>query len=72
MTVSIRELAQVIGEIDARTARIDQQVEQVSRNLDGATRMTRLPSGVTLGNAVQQILESVQVIRRDVDGNPNS
>ena len=77
--VSVRDLARAIGRQDARLAQIaerltqvDEHVLELTRTVNGMARLATLQSGVALGNAVQQILEAVQIIRKDVDGNPNT
>ena len=77
--VSLRQLAKVIAEMNARTVKIeagvretDEHVQDVARLVEGVAGKVSLPSGVALGNTVQQIHESVKVIRNDVDGNPNT
>jgi len=64
--VSLRELAEAINRIDERTARLDQTVADISVNtarIDQTTNVVaagmRLPSGITLSNAVGQILAAV-------------
>lgn len=50
--VSLRELAQIIKRIDERTAHIDQVTNGIAAGM-------RLPSGMTLSNAIGQILNAV-------------
>ena len=64
--VSLRELAQAIKRIDERTARIDQATKDTAARTVRTEQVTeaiaqgmRLPSGITLSNAVGQILNAV-------------
>ena len=64
--VSLRELAQMIKRIDERTARIDQVTNGIAAKTahiddvtNGIAAGMRLPSGITLSNAIGQILNAV-------------
>jgi hypothetical protein len=64
--VSLRELAQIIKRIDERTAHIDQvtngiaaRTAHIDQVTNGIAAGMRLPSGMTLSNAIGQILNAV-------------
>ena len=77
--ISVRELARAVeqqsahlAQIEKKVAQVDEHVLDLTRTVNGMARLATLPSGVALGNAVQQTLEAVQAIRRFVDDNPNN
>lgn len=59
--VSIRQLAQALATIEARTAQMDRKLDGITDNLRALTSMTgRHPDGRTLINLVATILDEVQ------------
>ena len=55
------EVLRIVNDINERTGRIEQKVDTLTRNLDGLSRMiARSPSGLTLVNMVEQILNRVE------------
>jgi hypothetical protein len=59
--VSIRQMAQTIADIDARTAAMSGQLERILQGLNTLTAMTaRMPDGRTLINVVATILNEVE------------
>jgi hypothetical protein len=64
--VSLRELAQMIQRIDARTTHIDEvtngiaaRTALINESTNFTARCMRLPSGITVNNAIGQILSAV-------------
>ena len=60
-TLSIRHLAETLDAIDARTTRMERQLDEIHDALRALISMTaRLPDGRTLINAVGMILHEVE------------
>jgi hypothetical protein len=57
--VSLRELAQMIKRIDERTAHIDTRTAHIDDLTKVIASGMRLPSGISLSNAIGQILNAV-------------
>ena len=55
--VSIRRMAETLTTLDARTAQMDQKLNEV---LNGLHAIVRSPDGRTLLNLVEQILADVE------------
>jgi hypothetical protein len=59
--LSLRQMAQSVAAIDARTAEMDRKLDDLSERLNTFISMTaRMPDGRTLINVVGTILEKVQ------------
>lgn len=62
--VAIREAVErlevAVATIDARSAQTGRKVDDLTSNLHGLSRMIVVPSGMGLGNLVQQIFNKVQ------------
>src|SRR4051812_49785342 len=66
------DFATRIAGLEAQVAAFQSVIDSTAANLDALSRRMTLTSGVSLGNAIQQILNYVQVIAKDTDGNPNN
>jgi hypothetical protein len=59
--LSLRQMAQSVAAIDARTAEMDRKLDDLSERLNKFISMTaRMPDGRTLINVVGTILDKVQ------------
>ena len=56
-----------VNELSATIARIDARTAQSERSLEGIANLVRTPSGISIGNAAQQILETVKRIKQQMD-----
>jgi hypothetical protein len=55
----VQTLMSTINSLVTEVAAIHSQVTQIQNGLDGMARLEKLPNGISLGEAVQQILQKV-------------